>query len=822
MTGKRSTARRSKAVPGEGERRQRAAARLGEGELYHGCEPDSLGFATTADMPPLEGHIGQDDALAALEFGTGVTHEGYNLFVLGRAGSGRTSSVRRILARHAGAQPAPPDRCYVYDFTDSRRPAVITLRPGRGPPFRRDLHGLIVDIRSVLPQALDGEDVSRQRADLVEAHVRQAREALDAYRAELEADPFVTLVGNEEGFTVMPARGGEALSPEAFEALPESLHRDVDAHLLEAREKLVGLQREIHRLHREAHGLVVDLHREVTRAVVAPRVAALREDYADEPEVVAHLERVEEDVLAHGEHFVMPEEATFLNIGLPEDDFFRRYEVNTLVSHAPDAGAPVVEEANPTLRNLLGHVGGQIRFGVLVSDFTRIVPGAMHLANGGYLVLDAAELLSRPFAWGGLKRALRTAELRPGDPGAELGLATPEALAPAPVPARLKVVLVGEPRLYYLLRALDPDFEQLFKVKVDFAPHMDRTPAAERAYGAFVATCCTGLGLPPFEAAAVARLVEEGSRQAGDQRKLTTRLGEIEDLVVEAARLAGSTDTVQAGHVDAALGARATRERRPERDLLELIGRGTLAFEPTGDRVGQLHGIALLNLGAEPLGRPVRVLASAFVGAEGVVDIEREAEMAGPIHTKGVLVLSGYLGRHFAREHPLVLSATLSFDQLYEEVEGDSASAAELYALISAIADVPLRQGVGVTGAINQEGLLLPVGGVTHKVEGFFAACERRGLTGEQGVLLPRRNVERLVLRREVRDAVAQGRFHVWAVDRVEDGWPILAGLDAGEADAEGRFPAGTAYGAAQTRLRAWADVIQRFGNPSGNGASTE
>jgi predicted ATP-dependent protease len=787
-------------------------AELEASELFRACDPSTLGFETTAEVQPWEGTIGQDDALAALRFGISTEGEGYGVFVLGRPGSGRTTHVRRVLAEHAAGRPTPPDRCYVFGFEDPRRPDVVTLSAGLGPRLRTDMHDLIEDIRRALPQALEGEDVSRRRAEIVEGGLRQAREALTHYRKEFEDDPWVALVGDDEGFTVMPARGGEAISQQAFEALPEPLCRTVDEHLLEARRRLADLQRDIQKLNREAQGHVLQLHREVTLAVVAPRVAGLREAYDDEPEARAYLDRVEQDVLQHTDRFLVGEETPPAPFFRPDEDFFRRYEVNPIVVHRPDAGAPVVEEGNPTLRNLLGHVGGQLRFGVLVTDFTRIVPGALHRANGGYLILDAQEVLSHPFAWGALKRTLRTSELRPGDPGAELGLGAPESLEPRPLPARIKVALVGEPELYYLLRALDPDFERLFKVKVDFAPRMARTPEAERAYAAFVASASARLKVAPLAAGAVARLVEEGSRIAGDRTKLTTRLSHIEDLLVESGRAAEGTTVVTPAHVDAALAARVARERRPERELLELIERGTLAFEPRGAQVGQIHGIALLGTGPEPIGRPIRVLATAFLGAEGVVNIEREAKLAGPIHTKGFLVLSGYLGRHFARSHPMVLSANLSFDQLYEEVEGDSASAAELYALISAIGGVPLRQGIGVTGAINQEGLLLPVGGVTHKVEGFFAACQRRGLTGEQGVLLPRRNLDNLVLRKEVRDAVEAGRFHVWTVDRVEEGWPILCGMVAGEADREGRFPEQTVYAAAQARLASWAKQIRRFG----------
>jgi predicted ATP-dependent protease len=786
--------------------------KLEAADLFRACDPGSLGFETTAEVEPLVGHVGQDEALAALEFGVGTSSDGYNVFVLGRAGSGRLTNVRRVLSEYAASQPTPPDRCYVHNFEEARRPAVLTLGPGRGPVLQADVASLVAELRAVVPKALEGDDVSRRRGELMERHLRASRETLEKYRKELEADPLIALVGDDEGFTVMPARGGEPLSPAAFEALPQPLYDEVNEHLVEARRRLMELQRHLHQLQGEAESRVEELHREVTRAVVAPRMAALREDYEDEPEVVAFLNRVEEDVLRHGRRFLVPSEEILPGLGILGEDFFVRYEVNVVVTHAPDSGAPVVVENNPTLRNLFGHVGGQARFGVLTTDFTRIIPGAMHRANGGYLVLQVADVLSRPFSWNALERTLRSKELLPGDTGLEIGLPVPQTLEPQPIPTQMKVVLVGEPHLYYLLRALDPEFERLFKTKVDFAPRMDRTRDAERAYAAFVASVCQKLGLAPFHAAAVARLVEQGSRRAGDQAKLTTQLSHVEELVIEAGRAADGAEVVTEVHVEAALAARRMRERRPERELLELIERGVLAFDPHGERVGQLHGIALLGMGDEPIGRPIRVLATAYLGAEGVVNIEREAKLAGPIHTKGFLVLSGYLGRHFAREHPLVLSASLSFDQLYEEVEGDSASAAELYALLSAISGVPLRQGIGVTGAINQEGLLLPVGGVTHKVEGFFAACLRRGLDGEQGVLLPRRNVENLTLSKQVRDAVDAGRFHIWAADAVEEGWPVLTGKEAGVADADGRFAEGTVYGDAQVRLRTWAETIRRFG----------
>ena len=403
-----------------------------------------------------------------------------------------------------------------------------------------------------------------------------------------------------------------------------------------------------------------------------------------------------------------------------------------------------------------------------------------------------------------------------------MALLAMETLEPEPVPLDVKVVLVGEPQIYYALQGLDREFAELFKVKSDFAPDVERTPESERGYADFVASRCAQKSLPPFDAAAVARVIEEGSRRAGDQRRLTARMRDIADVLTEAAHFARAAgkEAVGVEALERALAERDRRDRRPEREILELIRRGALRFEPRGEAVGQVHGIGLLSLGELMFGRPIRVMASAYMGTNGVVNLEREASLSGPIHTKGFLILSGYLGRLFARTQPLVFAGTLSFEQMYEEVEGDSASAAELFALVSAIAGVPLRQGIGVTGAINPEGRILPVGGVTAKIEGYFAACETVGLTGEQGVILPRRNAENLVLRREVREAVADGRFRIWAIDRVEEGWPILSGREAGEEVVPGQFTAGSVHQAVMQQIATWAEEWKRFGERAkvGNG----
>lgn len=787
-------------------------------QLHRVCDASGLGFRTTAEVESLAGPLGQDDALDALAFGVSVPLKGYNLFVLGRRGSGRRTFVRGALRARAAAEPAPPDWCYVYNFRDARRPRAVKLPAGRALALQREVRELIADLRSAIPRALEAEDVAGRRAALVEDREHRAASLLNELQRELEADPYAALVRSGDTLAVVPARGGEPVDQDTYLRFPEELREEIDRHVREARSRAFSVQRRIHELQREARERVAELNREIAGGAVSHRIAVLKEKYGGGETVVRYLDQLAADVVEHTDEFIRGSdevsEAAALLFGKAQDDFFRRYEVNPLVCREAGSGAPVIEEPNPNLVNLLGRVEGQMRFGVMVTDFTRIAAGAMHRANGGYLVLDAAELLTRPLAWPALKRTLRTRELRPADPGAELGALAMESLEPEPIPADVKVVLIGEPILYYLLQAVDGEFQDLFKAKVDFAPHMERTADAERGYAAFIAAHCKGGSMPPFDAEAVARVIEEGSRLAADQRKLTTRFREIVDLVRESAHVAAANarEVVSAPEVESALKARERRNCRPHRELLELIDRGVLTFEPSGAQVGQLYGIGLIQVDEMAFGRPIRVMASAYLGTGGVVHIEREARLTGPIHNKGFLVLSGYLGRRFARARPLILAASLSFDQIYEEVEGDSASAAELYALMSAISGVPLRQGIAVTGALNQEGLMLPVGGVTQKVEGYFAACERVGLTGEQGVILPGRNVENLVVRRELREAVGAGRFHVWAIDRAEDGWPILAALPAGEAGPDGSYAEGTVHRAVMDQLAAWAEQWERLG----------
>jgi len=793
------------------------SAELSSQELHRCCDPASLGFETTAEIEPLSGALGQEEAMKALAFGVCVASKGYNIFALGRAGSGRRTFIKQELKARAEKEPTPSSWCYGFNFKDPRHPTALELPAGKGDLLRARLDALIADLKRAIPQALEADDVSNRRAALYEDRGREASAAMEAFKKELEDDPNVVLIGNQDGVVLVPAQKGEPITKEVYAELPEEIRKSIDEKIRDASKNLFMAQRRMHELQREASDLADDLHRQVTRSVVDHRFSNLKEFYQESPGVLHHLNEMAADIIENWEEFIPNESQdaeTPANMmgGPPPEDFFLRYRVNPIITRERHSGAPVIIESNPTLWTLLGRVEAQARFGVMVTDFTRIAPGAMHRANGGYLILHAEELLSRPPAWTALKRTLRTRELRPGDP-ADLGMVVPETLEPEPIPLNVKVILIGEPSTYYHLQQADPEFEELFKVKVDFTPHMERTSDAEKGYASFVAARCERESLRPFDATAVAAVVEEGSRLASNQWKLSTRFRAIRDLVREAAHVATErkAEVVSQAHVEGALDDRHRRNNRPHRELLDLIKRGVLSFEPQGEKVGQIHGIGLIQVSDQAFGRPIRIMCSAYLGTEGVVNIEREALLSGRIHNKGFLILSGYLGRTFARSKHLLLSASLSFDQLYEEIEGDSASAAELYALLSAISGVPIRQDICITGAINQDGTILPVGGVTEKIEGVFAAFEQTGLTGEQSVIVPRRNVENLVLRRPIREAVADGRFHIRAIDRIEEGWPILTGLEAGEMAEDETFPEGSVHRLVAEQLdefvREWATM---------------
>jgi lon-related putative ATP-dependent protease len=781
--------------------------------LRRASPPEPLLFESTDELEDLEEPLGQERAAEALRLAIALDRTGYNAFVLGPPGLGKHEMVRRMVG-HAGVEaPTPSDWCYLHNFAEPRRPRAVELPPGRGRDLRRDLERLGEELRVAIPAAFESADY-RTRTQILEKQLEEAREQeLERVRKRAE-EKSVALLRTPLGLAFAPVKDGEVLDPDAFHKLPEEEQDRYRKQITELQNELQVTLRgmpEIERRHRER---LKEANREVALYAAGSLLEELRRRWADLPAVLAHLDAVQADVVENVHEFLASgeegETAVQMRKLLAQGPALRRYGVNVLVDHAERNGAPVVYEDLPTHSNLVGRIEHHAHFGTLVTDFTLIRPGALHRANGGFLVLDARKVLSQPFAWEELKRALRSAEVRIETPEKLLGFASTSTLEPDPVPLRVKVVLVGERILYHLLLAYDPDFAQLFKVAADFS---DRIPRADREYARLVATMARRDKLRALDRGAVERVLDEAARRAGDAERYTAELEPVRDLLREADHRAGRAGRarVSAEDVREAVAARERRAGRVRELLLEEIGRGTIVVETAGERVGQVNGLSVLAVAGEPFGRPSRITARVRLGKGEVVDIEREVALGGPIHSKGVLILGGFLGGRYAREAPLTLSASLVFEQSYGGVEGDSASAAELCALLSAVAEVPVRQSVAVTGSVDQHGRVQAVGGVNEKVEGFFEVCRARGLTGEQAVVVPAANAKNLVLRDEVVSAVKDGRFRVYAVEHVDEALEILTGLPAGAPGPDGRFPPGSLNARVAERLAEMAERAKAF-----------
>jgi lon-related putative ATP-dependent protease len=789
-------------------------------KLRNVCEAASLGFASTAELPGLDTIIGQRRAVEALDFGLGMHNVGFNVYVAGHPGTGKVTAVHTFLEGVAKDEARPNDWCYVHNFVDAYRPRTLCLAAGVGRGLQQDMKSLIQRARKEIPAAFESDQYSAGRDAIGEA-LRRQREALLAQLNQRAQQEGFTIETTPVGWMVSPIVEGRALSEQEFlslkPAVREPIRRRREALETELRQSL----KEARTWEKEANRNLQMLNRQVALNVVGGLIEDLQEKYHELPEVVVYLNEVEEDIVSNIDPFLghpQPETPGGHPQSWAQELAFRKYEVNVAVDHSETVGAPVIMERNPTYNNLFGRIEKEAVYGALQTDFTLIRGGSLHQANGGYLVLPVEEVLRNLFAYDSLKRAIRDRQIVVEEMGERLGFLTTKSLRPEPIPLNVKVVLIGPPHLYYLLYALDEDFRELFKVKAEFDVRMDRNEENVRNYVAFVSTLCGREGLRPLDAGAVAKVVEYGSRAVEDQQKLSTRFSEVADVIRSAnfwAQRDGSS-LVAETHVRKAIEDKIYRSNLIQERIQELIRRGTFLVDSTGEAVGQVNGLAVIELGDYAFGRPSRITASMGLGQAGLIDIEREARLGGPIHTKGVLILSGYLSRRYAYDKPLSLSARLVFEQSYEGVEGDSASCAELFALLSAISGVPIRQGIAVTGSLNQQGEVQAIGGVNQKIEGFFDVCRAAALTGDQGVIIPESNVQNLMLREDVVEAVEQGRFHVYPIRSVDQGIEILTGRPAGERGPDGAFPEGTLNRLVDQRLREMADRLRAFARDSG------
>jgi predicted ATP-dependent protease len=786
--------------------------------FYRACEPSDLPFETTADLPDLAEVVGQQRAAEAIRLGIGIRREGFNLFALGPICSGRHSTVRRFLEEQAAGEPVPSDWCYVNNFGDPQSPVALELPAGKGCELRSDVDELLEELRVVLPAVFESKEYQAQK-ESIDAEVKEKQSKAIGDLDARAKERGVALLRTPVGFVFAPAGKEGVLPPEEFEKLPPEERDRIEKEVKALQEELEGLIHQVRDWEREGREKLKLLDEEVATAAIGHLLEDLRVKYSSVPAVGRHLEALQQDLVEHVGEFLKPPDsvaATLLGISSPggrEGRTLRRYRVNVLVDHSETRGAPVVYEGHPSYPNLIGGIEHIAQMGTLVTDFSLVKAGALLQANGGYLILDAREVLMQPFAWESLKKALSSGEISIESPGQWLGLASTVSLSPEPIPLSVKVVLIGERLLYYLLCQLDPEFNDLFKVAADFNDQIARTPENQTLYARLIATLARREKLLDFDRPAVARLIERCAREAGDAERLSARIGLMADLMREAdywARLEGRT-VIGTGDVEQAVSQQVRRADRLYGLIQEEILRGTILVDVRGSRVGQVNGISVIELGRFAFGRPSRITARVRPGRGEVIDIEREVELGGPIHSKGVLILAGFLGERYARTVPLALSASLVFEQSYGGVEGDSASSAELCALLSALAELPVKQGIALTGSVSQQGQIQAVGGINEKIEGFFDTCRARGLTGDQGVVLPAANVSHLMLRKDVVEAASAGKFSLYPVSTIDEAIEILTGLPAGVRDGVGRYPPESVNGRVESRLGGFAQLQREF-----------
>ncbi len=794
-------------------------APLDTSKLRSHCDPEQFTFETTAELADLDGTFGQARALAALEFAMRMGGDGYNTYVLGRTGSHKHRLVQDYLKLESANRAPASDWCYINNFKDARKPLAIKLPAGHGIALRDDMANLVAELRESVPATFESEHYRNRVAEINQEFEDRHKAALKELQEAAEAEGM-SLVQTPHGFAIAPTRDGKLLKDEEFDKLPEkkkTLAIEAIERMTEQLRKhfqeLPGWQK----IHRER---VKELNREFTEMAVGRLIDQLEKKYREFPEINEYLIAVRQDVLENAADFQPRQEQEYELAGIKTDGSLSRYEVNVMVEHSQRTEAPVVYENNPSVQNLLGIVEHVQQFGALTTDFTMIRAGALHRANGGYLILDADRILTEPYAWSALKRTLFSKEIKIESLGQMLSIVSTVSLEPQPIPLDLKVILIGKRRIYYLLCELDSDFEDLFKVAADFEDVLDRSSENTQSYAQLIATLARREGVLAVSKAAMARIIEHSARLVADSEKLTTKMRDVSDLLREADYWARqrSAEVISDIHVQEAIDAQIKRLDRVRTRVHEEVLRNSILIDTEGAEIGQINGLSVLKVGSFMFGQPSRITATVRIGDGKIIDIERETELGGPIHSKGVLIVSSYLASRYAGETPMSFGASLVFEQSYGGVEGDSASVAETCALLSALARLPIRQTFAVTGSVNQHGKVQVIGGVNEKIEGFFDICAARGLSGEHAVLIPKDNVKHLMLRQDVVDAVAAGSFRIFAIDHIDEAIELLTGTVAGQRDANGEFPPESLNGAVNARLQALAKARRAFGLTERNG----
>jgi len=778
-------------------------SKLKASQLYTVCDPRKFDFTTTAELEERMSALGQDRAINAVELGINIKSKGYNLFCLGPEGTGKTSLVKRVLEEESKKRPTPKDWVYVYNFEEPYKPHSISFPAGTANEFAKDIDSLVENFSVAIPAVLDSDEYTAGLS-IIREKFKQKKDEYMLLLQKKAKGKSVSLLHMQGGLVVAPVKNGSVLSPEAFEELPEEEKKELVNDLNMMQEEIEKTAKDLPEWEEKQRRESTLLREKFIKLAVKKPIDDLKQKYKGHRDAVEFLKNIQKNIIENIDDY-LPEEkpaategedaltALISRMNRPEEDKYAKFKVNVIVKNEPDSGAPIVHLDHPTQGNLLGRVERIQQYGALLTDFTLIKAGALHRANGGFLLIDARKLLIQPYAWDSLKRSLASKSIKIESPGDETSFTT-ISLDPEPIPLDVKVILTGDEDLYELLSERDPDFCDYFKVEADFGTLMDRTPESEIEYAKLIGSLSNKKKLRSLNRQAVAKVIEYSSRLAEDSKKLTAHIASIGDLLREADYWARKSNSKQIGkkHIEQAVSAQIYRSDRIKQAMLEQIDEGTIFIDVTGSKVGQINGLVVYNFSRFSFGKPARLTVQTRIGHGEFINIEREANMSGPIHSKGVLILQALLANRFAKTSPLSLSASIVFEQSYGGVDGDSASSTEYYCLLSAIAGLPIKQNIAVTGSINQFGDIQPIGGVNEKIEGFFDVCVHRGLTGDQGVIIPRTNIVNLMLREDVVEAVRDGKFHIYAIDTVDDGIEVLTGIKAGKPDSKGEYPKGT------------------------------
>ncbi|MDP8258731.1 MAG: ATP-binding protein [Candidatus Aadella gelida] len=792
--------------------------KLNSSDLKKACDPSVFKFKTTEDYVFEHEPLHQERGVTAIDFGLNVKADGFNIFVCGAAGTGRNTQVIKAVNEIAAKQKTPDDWLYVYNFINEDEPISMSMPAGRGIMFKKDMEELIDDLKLEIPKSFESDDYEIRKQALLKEYKDKRDSTLEEIEDKAFEEGFV-LKQSATGVILVPRSGDDPMKAEEFEKLPDSKKEKIEKKKSDLHVKIEQVLGEVRMMEKSAKARLKELEREVALFSVKHTIDELRFKYREFENTLEYLNHVQDDIVDNIDDFKEegedPQASLFGMKGAPKKDNFKKYQVNLLMDHRHSKGATVIQEPNPTYYNLLGRIEYVSQFGSMSTDFTMVAPGALHKANGGYLILQAMDVLNSFMAWEALKRVVRNKEIKVEDINEQFRLISTTSLKPSPIPCDIKIIMIGPPWLYQMLYRYDEDFRKMFKVKADFDVEMDRDEEKMKKYAAFIKVRCEEEALRHFDRKAVAKIIEYGSRLTEDKDKLSARFMRIADVLREADYWAGkdNDEYVDVHHVEKALHEKVYRSNLIEDKIEELIDDNIILIDTKGKVMGQVNGLAVIDMGEYMFGKPSRITARTYMGKNGFVDIERQVKMGGNIHSKGVMILSGYFGEKFAQDRPLSLNASICFEQSYDGVDGDSASSTEAYCLMSSLSGVPIKQNIAVTGSMNQHGQVQPIGGVNEKIEGFYHVCKAKGLSGEQGVMIPEINVRHLMLKDEVVEAVKKKKFHIWSVSTIDEGIEVLTGKKAGKKNSKGQYPKGTINYLVDKKLKEYSDNFTNLGN---------